>query len=73
MELAKDGATAQMTIDLNAQQVCVGNKTYPFNVDAFRKHCLLNGLDDIGLTMQRIDAVTAYESQRKQATPWLFN
>jgi hypothetical protein len=43
-----------------------------FDVDAFRKHCLLNGLDDIGLTLQEADAIGAYETQRKQAAPWLL-
>ncbi len=44
----------------------------PFEVDPFRKHCLLNGLDDIGLTLQHSDAIKAYEEKRKQQTPWLF-
>jgi 3-isopropylmalate/(R)-2-methylmalate dehydratase small subunit len=41
-------------------------------VDAFRKHCLLNGLDDIGLTLQDADDITAYEVTRKASSPWLF-
>jgi 3-isopropylmalate/(R)-2-methylmalate dehydratase small subunit len=41
-------------------------------VDAFRKHCLLNGLDDIGLTLQDEGAIKRYEEQRKQEAPWLF-
>jgi 3-isopropylmalate/(R)-2-methylmalate dehydratase small subunit len=41
-------------------------------VDAFRKHCLLNGLDDIGLTLQHTDDIKAYEEHRKQEAPWLF-
>jgi len=41
-------------------------------VDAFRKHCLLNGLDDIGLTLQHADDIRAYEERRRQDAPWLF-
>ncbi|PVV18650.1 MAG: 3-isopropylmalate dehydratase, partial [gamma proteobacterium symbiont of Ctena orbiculata] len=43
-----------------------------FEVDAFRMHCLLNGLDDIGLTLQRIDEIRAYEARRRVEAPWLF-
>jgi 3-isopropylmalate/(R)-2-methylmalate dehydratase small subunit len=43
-----------------------------FDVDSFRKHCLVNGLDDIGLTMQHADSIRAYEERRKQEAPWLF-
>ena len=46
---------------------------YPFEIDAFRKHCLLNGLDDIGLTLQQSDAIKAYEETMQQKTPWIFN
>jgi 3-isopropylmalate/(R)-2-methylmalate dehydratase small subunit len=45
----------------------------PFDVDPFRKHCLINGLDDIDLTMQHADDIRAYEERRKQEAPWLFN
>jgi 3-isopropylmalate/(R)-2-methylmalate dehydratase small subunit len=41
-------------------------------VDSFRKHCLLEGLDDIGLTLQHVDEIRAYEEKRKQRAPWLF-
>ncbi|MES9976168.1 MAG: 3-isopropylmalate dehydratase small subunit, partial [Candidatus Thiodiazotropha sp.] len=44
----------------------------PFEVDAFRKHCLLNGLDDIGLTLQHVDDIKAYETRRRIEAPWLF-
>ena len=47
--------------------------TIPFEVDAFRKHCLINGLDDIGLTLQHVDDIKSYEQRRKQEAPWLFN
>ena len=63
----------QLSVDLPTQQVTTPDgKTYTFEVDAFRKHCLLNGLDDIGLTLQHVDAIRAYEARRKQETPWMF-
>jgi 3-isopropylmalate/(R)-2-methylmalate dehydratase small subunit len=43
-----------------------------FEVDAFRKHCLLNGLDDIGITLQDEDAIRSFEEQHRQQRPWLF-
>jgi 3-isopropylmalate/(R)-2-methylmalate dehydratase small subunit len=64
----------QLTIDLEAQQVIRPNgETFSFSVDDFRKHCLLNGLDDIGLTLQDQDAIVAFESKAKAARPWVFN
>ncbi len=64
----------KLNIDLSAQTIGSPNgKLYNFEVDAFRKHCLLNGLDDIGLTMQHQDAIKAFESKHKVAQPWLFN
>ena len=63
----------QLTVDLAAQMVTTpGGKSSKFEVDAFRKHCLLNGLDDIGLTLQHVDEVKAYEARRRQEAPWLF-
>ncbi|KAF0809007.1 isopropylmalate isomerase small subunit [Alcanivorax sp. S71-1-4] len=63
----------QLTVDL-AEQVVVrpDGVKIPFEVDAFRKHCLLNGLDDIGLTLQESDAIRAYEASRQQREPWVF-
>ncbi|GAB4301344.1 MAG: 3-isopropylmalate dehydratase small subunit [Thiohalomonadaceae bacterium] len=64
----------QLTVDLAAQTITTpGGEVIPFEVDAFRKHCLLNGLDDIGLTLQHVDAIKAYEERRRQEAPWLFN
>ncbi|MBO1515815.1 3-isopropylmalate dehydratase small subunit [Psychrobacter halodurans] len=64
----------ELTADLERQVVITPTgETYPFEVDAFRKHCLLNGLDDIGLTLQQGDAIKAYEDKMKQKTPWVFN
>jgi len=63
----------QVTIDLEAQTVSIGDdKIADFEIDQFRKHCMLNGLDDIALTLQHADEITAYEEQRKQSAPWLF-
>ena len=63
----------RLTIDLAAQTVTTPTGTsFKFEVDAFRKHCLLNGLDDIGLTLQHVQQIKAYEQRRKQEAPWLF-
>lgn len=63
----------QLTVDLQAQKVITEDgDEYAFEVDEFRKHCLLNGLDDIGLTLQHADDIKAYEEKRKQTAPWLF-
>ena len=63
----------QLTVDLENQQVVKPNgEVIPFEVDSFRRHCLLNGLDDIGLTLQHEADIKAYEEKRKQQTPWLF-
>ncbi|UAW99721.1 3-isopropylmalate dehydratase small subunit [Halopseudomonas nanhaiensis] len=62
-----------LTIDLAAQTVTRPDGVqYTFEIDAFRKHCLLNGLDDIGLTLQDGDAIAAFESRHKASQPWLF-
>jgi 3-isopropylmalate/(R)-2-methylmalate dehydratase small subunit len=63
----------ELTVDLENQNIVKPNgDTIPFEVDAFRKHCLLNGLDDIGLTLQDAANITAYEVIRKASSPWLF-
>ena len=63
----------QLTIDLPAQTVTTPTgQRMAFDVDGFRKHCLLHGLDDIGLTLEHVDDIRAYETKRKQAAPWLF-
>lgn len=64
----------QLTVDLAAQTVSTPTGTvFSFHVDAFRKHCLLKGLDDIGLTMQQQDKIRAFEEKHRLAQPWLFN
>lgn len=63
----------QLVAELNSQTIQTpSGESIAFDVDAFRKHCLLNGLDDIGLTMQHVDKIRAYEKRRKQQVPWLF-
>jgi len=63
----------QLTVDLNNQIITKPDETViEFDVDEFRKHCLLNGLDDIGLTLQYTDDIRAYEEARKKVAPWLF-
>jgi 3-isopropylmalate/(R)-2-methylmalate dehydratase small subunit len=63
----------ELTVDLEKQQVVTPDgKAYGFDVDEFRKYCLLNGLDDIGLTLQHADEIRAYEEKRKAEAPWLF-
>jgi len=64
----------RLTVDLDAQTVSTADRTQVmrFDVDAFRKHCLLNGLDEIGLTLQRADKIRAFEAQRIAQFPWLF-
>lgn len=63
----------QLTVDLEQQQVVTpSGAAFAFSIDEFRKYCLLNGLDDIGLTLQYADDIRAYEVRRKQQAPWLF-
>jgi len=63
----------ELTVDLEKQQVITPEgESYDFDVDEFRKYCLLNGLDDIGLTLQHADDIKQYEEKRKQDAPWLF-
>ncbi len=62
-----------LTVDLEAQTITTpGGETIAFEVDPFRKHCLLEGLDDIGLTLQHANDIRAYEERRKAEAPWLF-
>ncbi|MGK0445493.1 MAG: 3-isopropylmalate/(R)-2-methylmalate dehydratase small subunit [Bermanella sp.] len=64
----------ELTIDLENQNIVKPDgDTIAFEVDSFRKHCLLNGLDDIGLTLQDADDIKAYEDKRRQSSPWLFD
>ena len=69
---AEKGANARVTIDLARQEITRPNgEVIKFEVDAHRKHCLLNGLDDVGLTLQKGKSIDAFEAQRKQSQAWL--
>lgn len=69
LEVAK---TDPITVDLEHQMVTTRfQDRFSFEIDAFRKHCLLNGLDEVGMTMARGDAISAFEAKRATAQPWL--
>jgi 3-isopropylmalate/(R)-2-methylmalate dehydratase small subunit len=69
---AEKGANARVSIDLEKQEITRPNgEVITFDIDPFRKHCLLNGLDDIGLTLEKGKGIDTFESARKQSQPWL--
>ncbi|MBK9081086.1 MAG: 3-isopropylmalate dehydratase small subunit [Rhizobiales bacterium] len=71
MDDARRGANATLTVDLAAQEIRgPDGGVVTFDLDPFRKHCLLNGLDDIGLTMQKASSIDAYEAKLAQSRPW---
>ena len=71
MEDARKGENARMTVDLDSQTVTASDGTkFAFEVDAFKKHCLMNGLDDIGLTLEKATAIDAYEAKAATTRPW---
>ncbi|SPF81116.1 3-isopropylmalate dehydratase small subunit [Pseudoprimorskyibacter insulae] len=72
MKDAEKGSNARMIVDLEAQTVTTSDgEAFAFEVDAFKKHCLLNGLDDIGLTMEKAASIDTFESAAAQARPWV--
>ncbi|NUH65297.1 3-isopropylmalate dehydratase small subunit [Sulfitobacter sp. S0837] len=72
MKDAEKGSNARMTIDLEGQTVTTSDgEQFSFEVDAFKKHCLLNGLDDIGLTLEKGAAIDSYEDSLNQSRPWV--
>ena len=72
MKDAEKGSNARIEVDLEAQTVTTSDgETFSFEVDAFKKHCLLNGLDDIGLTMEKAASIDAYESKIQVSHPWV--
>lgn len=72
-EQTKADVSCRVSIDLPSQTItCADGTIIPFNIDAFRKHCLLNALDDISLTLQDQAEIKAYEQQRSTTEPWLF-
>ncbi|MFP3978355.1 MULTISPECIES: 3-isopropylmalate dehydratase small subunit [Marinobacter] len=63
----------QLTVDLEAKTVITpSGESFGFDVDDFRRHCLLNGLDDIGVTLEDAELIKSYENQRRKTAPWLF-
>ncbi|OIR06198.1 3-isopropylmalate dehydratase small subunit [mine drainage metagenome] len=72
MDDAQRGANATVTIDLEQQEITgPDGGRIAFEIDPFRKYCLLNGLDDIGLTLQKQERIESFEAARKQSQPWL--
>jgi 3-isopropylmalate/(R)-2-methylmalate dehydratase small subunit len=75
--LAREASQAKdptFTVDLDRQEIRrpTGNAVFAFEVDPFRKHCLLHGLDDVGLTMQKRRKIDAFEADQRAAQPWLY-
>jgi 3-isopropylmalate/(R)-2-methylmalate dehydratase small subunit len=72
MDDAKRGPNATLTVDLEAQEILgPDGGVVPFEIDPFRKHCLLHGLDDIGLTLQKAESIAAFEAKASAERPWL--
>lgn len=73
MKDAEKGENARLTVDLETQQITRPNgETIPFKVDPFTRDCLLNGLDDIGLTLKKATEIKSFEDGQKSKTPWLY-
>ena len=73
MDDAERGANATLTIDLEKQEIMgPDGGCIRFEIDPFRKHCLLEGLDEIGLTLQKADSITSFEETQKSSQPWLY-
>ncbi len=72
MDDAQRGANAILAVDLESQEITgPDGGTIKFELEPFRKHCLLNGLDDIGLTLAKASEIDAYEARRRESQPWL--
>ena len=72
MEDAQRGANARVSVDLEAQTVTASDGTvYGFQIDPFRKHCLMNGLDDIGLSLEKVASIDAFEARAAASRPWV--
>ncbi|MGR3652708.1 MAG: 3-isopropylmalate dehydratase small subunit [Roseovarius sp.] len=72
MKDAEKGANARITVDLEAQTVSTSDgEVFHFELDSFKKHCLLNGLDDIGLTLEKAASIDAFEAKAAAARPWV--
>jgi len=73
-EQVKQNSGYQLEVNLDQQLITLPNgEAINFDIDPFKKHCLLNGLDDIGLTLQHRDDIDSYESKRREQSPWLFS
>lgn len=73
-QVVKDRPGASLTIDLPQQVVITeAGERFAFEIDAFRKECLIKGLDEIGLTLAHADDIRAYEAKRRESAPWLFS
>ncbi|MDF1802631.1 3-isopropylmalate dehydratase small subunit [Thalassovita sp.] len=69
---AEKGENARITVDLEAQEITTSDgETIAFDVDAFKKHCLLNGLDDIGLTLEKAASIETFETKMSADRPWV--
>ncbi|MBT7291873.1 MAG: 3-isopropylmalate dehydratase small subunit [Rhodospirillaceae bacterium] len=73
MALADNPQSCQMSIDLDAQSITLADgSSVPFEIESFRKHRLMNGLDDIEITLQKNAEISAFEAKQKAAMPWLY-
>ena len=73
MEHAKRGANTTLTVDLEAQTICgPSGGEVTFEIDAFKKQCLLEGLNEIGLTLQEVDKIERFEDGQRASRPWLY-
>ena len=74
MQETRETVGYRLQINLQAQQIVLpGGESLAFEIDAFKRKCLIEGLDDIGLTLQHRDKIAAYEAQRRNTRPWLFS
>lgn len=71
MDFTKENSALNITVDLEQQTITAGNHKVEFDIDPFRKHCLLNGLDDIGLTLEHNKQITDFENNYKSANEWV--
>ena len=72
MEDAENGSNARMEVDLEAQTVTSSDgDVFTFEIDAFKKHCLLNGLDDISLSLEKSSSIESYEATIAVERPWV--
>ena len=69
---AEKGQKARISVDRDSQEVTAADgEVFSFEIDPFKKHCLMNGLDDIGLTLGKVDSIDSFEEQAAQARPWV--